>query len=73
MLAVRWRFWTACQSGKAYTMDVAASGGKVMVDHGALRTVRWFGLGELPPVKPPLPVFLNRSVSVLNSVFPEIV
>ena len=45
-------------SGKAYTMDVAASGGKVMLDHGALRTVRWFGLGELPPqVKPPLPVF----------------
>jgi hypothetical protein len=36
-------------SGRAYTNDVAAQGGKVFLDHGALRTVRWFGIGELPP------------------------
>ncbi|MCU6432544.1 DUF1338 domain-containing protein [Undibacterium sp. Jales W-56] len=36
-------------SGKAYTDEVIARGGKVTLDHGALRTVRWFGIGDLPP------------------------
>ncbi|MFZ6675636.1 DUF1338 domain-containing protein [Undibacterium sp. Xuan67W] len=36
-------------SGKDYTSEVTARGGKVMLDHGALRTVRWFGIGDLPP------------------------
>lgn len=57
-------------SGKAYTMDVAASGGKVMLDHGALRTVRWFGLGELPPGEAAITRILKPLGFRLNGVFP---
>lgn len=35
-------------SGRAYTDDVAKSGGKVNFDHGALRTVAWSHNGQLP-------------------------
>jgi hypothetical protein len=34
-------------TGRAYTDDVAATGGKVVFDHGALRTVKWRN-GALP-------------------------
>ncbi|GAB2916445.1 DUF1338 domain-containing protein [Paraburkholderia jirisanensis] len=36
-------------SGRAYTKEAIASGGKVFFDHGALRTVRWERNGALPP------------------------
>jgi len=36
-------------NAKAYVQDVQASGQKLLLDHGALRTVRWFGIGQLPP------------------------
>ncbi|CAG9181618.1 DUF1338 domain-containing protein [Cupriavidus pinatubonensis] len=35
-------------TGRAYTDDVAATGGKVVFDHGALRTVKWRDNGALP-------------------------
>jgi hypothetical protein len=57
-------------TGKAYTQDVAASGNKVMLDHGALRTVRWFGLGELPPGEAAITRILKPLGFRLNGVFP---
>ena len=57
-------------SGKAYTLDVVANGGKVMLDHGALRTVRWFGLGELPPGEAAITRILKPLGFRLNGVFP---
>jgi hypothetical protein len=35
--------------GRQYVSDVAASGGGIFFDHGALRTVRWVHNGALPP------------------------
>lgn len=57
-------------TGKAYTQDVAAQGGKVMLDHGALRTVRWFGLGALPPGEAAITRILKPLGFRLNGVFP---
>lgn len=57
-------------TGKAYTNDVAASGGKVVFDHGALRTVRWFGIGELPPGEAAFTRILKPLGFRLNGVFP---
>jgi hypothetical protein len=57
-------------SGKAYTLEVSAKGGKVMLDHGALRTVRWFGLGQLPPGEAAITRILRPLGYHLNGVFP---
>lgn len=57
-------------TGKAYTQDVAAKGGKVCFDHGALRTVRWFGLGDLPPGEAAITRVLKPLGFRLNGVFP---
>ncbi len=57
-------------TGKAYTQDVAAQGGKVTLDHGALRTVRWFGLGALPPGEAAITRILKPLGFRLNGVFP---
>ncbi len=57
-------------TGKAYTNDVAASGGKVVFDHGALRTVRWFGIGQLPPGEAAFTRILKPLGFQLNGVFP---
>lgn len=57
-------------SGRAYTRDVAARGGKVMLDHGALRTVRWFGIGALPPGEAAFTRILKPLGFALNGVFP---
>lgn len=57
-------------TGKAYTADVAARGAKVCFDHGALRTVRWFGLGDLPPGEAAITRVLKPLGFRLNGVFP---
>lgn len=57
-------------TGKAYTLDVAANKGKVMLDHGALRTVRWFGIGDLPPGEAAFTRILKPLGFRLNGVFP---
>ncbi|MBI3284272.1 MAG: DUF1338 domain-containing protein [Burkholderiales bacterium] len=57
-------------SGKAYTEDVVAAGGKVMLDHGALRTVRWFGSGDLPPGEAAVTRILKPLGYQLNGVYP---
>ena len=57
-------------TGQAYTRDVAACGGKVMLDHGALRTVRWFGIGALPPGEAAFTRILKPLGFALNGVFP---
>ncbi|MEN9868347.1 MAG: hypothetical protein RL748_3937 [Pseudomonadota bacterium] len=57
-------------TGKAYTLDVAANKGKVMLDHGALRTVRWFGIGNLPPGEAAFTRILKPLGFRLNGVFP---
>lgn len=57
-------------TGKAYTVDVAARGAKVCFDHGALRTVRWFGLGDLPPGEAAITRVLKPLGFRLNGVFP---
>ncbi len=57
-------------SGKAYTRDVVASGGKVMLDHGALRTVRWFDIGGLPPGEAAFTRILKPLGYRLNGLFP---
>ena len=57
-------------TGKAYTDDVAASQQKVFLDHGALRTVRYVGLGELPPGEAAITRILKPLGFRLNGVFP---
>ncbi|WP_371874508.1 DUF1338 domain-containing protein [Undibacterium terreum] len=57
-------------SGKAYTLDVAARNGKVFLDHGALRTVRWFGIGALPPGETALTRILKPLGYRLNGNYP---
>ncbi len=57
-------------SGMAYTSEVAARGAKVMLDHGALRTVRWFDLGQLPPGEAAITRVLRPLGFRLNGVFP---
>lgn len=57
-------------TGKAYTDDVAASQQKVLLDHGALRTVRYFGLGQLPPGEAAITRILRPLGFRLNGVFP---
>ena len=57
-------------SGRAYTEDVAARGGKVFHDHGALRTVRWMSNGALPPGEAAFTRILEPLGYRLNGVFP---
>ncbi|WP_395010468.1 DUF1338 domain-containing protein [Undibacterium sp.] len=57
-------------SAQAYTQDVLARGDKVRLDHGALRTVRWFGLGALPPGEVAITRILKPLGFHLNGVFP---
>ena len=57
-------------TGKAYTDDVSRQGGKVMFDHGALRTVRWFGIGQLPPGEAAFTRILKPLGFRLNGIFP---
>ncbi|WP_394781699.1 DUF1338 domain-containing protein [Undibacterium sp.] len=57
-------------TGKAYTLDVAACNGKVFLDHGALRTVRWFGIGALPPGETALTRILKPLGYRLNGHYP---
>lgn len=58
------------QTGRAYTQEVVARGEKVMLDHGALRTVRWFGLGALPPGEAAITRILKPLGYRLNGVYP---
>lgn len=37
------------RSGRAYVEEVARAGGKLVFDHGAVRTVALAGMGDLPP------------------------
>lgn len=57
-------------SGQRYTAEVAARGAKVMLDHGALRTVRWFGIGALPPGEAAFTRILKPLGYRLNGVYP---
>ncbi|MES2103062.1 MAG: DUF1338 domain-containing protein [Pseudomonadota bacterium] len=57
-------------TGKAYTLDVAERNGKVFLDHGALRTVRWFGIGALPPGETALTRILKPLGYRLNGNYP---
>ena len=57
-------------SAHAYTQDVLARGDQVRLDHGALRTVRWFGLGALPPGEVAITRILKPLGFHLHGVFP---
>lgn len=57
-------------TGKAYTDDVVKNKAKVMLDHGALRTVRWFGLGALPPGEAAITRVLKPLGFKMNGLFP---
>lgn len=57
-------------SGRLYTEEVAARGGKVFHDHGALRTVRWMQHGALPPGEAAFTRILEPLGYRLNGVFP---
>ncbi len=57
-------------TGRMYTEEVAARGGKVFHDHGALRTVRWMQNGALPPGEAAFTRILEPLGYRLNGVFP---
>ncbi|HEX8955289.1 MAG TPA: DUF1338 domain-containing protein [Burkholderiaceae bacterium] len=57
-------------TGRQYTEEVAAKGGKVFHDHGALRTVRWIDNGELPPGETAFTRILEPLGYKLNGTFP---
>lgn len=57
-------------TGKAYTDEIANNKAKVMFDHGALRTVRWFGLGALPPGEAAITRVLKPLGFRLNGIYP---
>ena len=57
-------------SGKTYTDELVARGGKVTLDHGALRTVRWFGIGALPPGEAAVTRILKPLGYRLNGKYP---
>jgi hypothetical protein len=57
-------------TGKAYTDDVAAAGGKVHFDHGALRTVRWPDNGALPAGEAAFTRILRPLGYRLNGTYP---
>ena len=57
-------------TGRQYTEEVAARGGKVFHDHGALRTVRWIDNGALPPGEAAFTRILEPLGYKLNGTFP---
>ena len=57
-------------TGRQYTEEVAAKGGKVFHDHGALRTVRWAENGALPPGETAFTRILEPLGYKLNGTFP---
>jgi hypothetical protein len=57
-------------TGRLYTEEVAARGGRVFHDHGALRTVRWMQHGALPPGEAAFTRILEPLGYRLNGVFP---
>jgi len=57
-------------TGKAYTEDVAAAGGKVHFDHGAIRTVRWRENGALPAGEAAFTRILRPLGYRLNGTYP---
>lgn len=57
-------------TGRQYTEEVAARGGKVFHDHGALRTVRWAESGALPPGEAAFTRILEPLGYKLNGTFP---
>jgi len=57
-------------TGRAYTDDVAAAGGKVTFDHGALRTVKWRDNGALPEGETAFTRILRPLGYVLNGIYP---
>ncbi len=57
-------------TGKAYTEDVAAAGGKVVFDHGAIRTVRWADNGALPGGEAAFTRILRPLGYRLNGTYP---
>ncbi|HYD59191.1 MAG TPA: DUF1338 domain-containing protein [Noviherbaspirillum sp.] len=57
-------------TGRLYTEEVAARGGTVFHDHGALRTVRWMQNGALPPGEAAFTRILEPLGYRLNGVFP---
>ncbi len=61
---------TRVPTGRLYTEEVAARGGKVFHDHGALRTVRWKSHGALPPGECAFTRILEPLGYRLNGVFP---
>jgi hypothetical protein len=61
---------TRVPSGRQYTQEIATRGEKVMLDHGALRTVRWFDSGQLPPGEAAITRILRPLGYYLNGVYP---
>jgi 2-oxoadipate dioxygenase/decarboxylase len=57
-------------TGRAYTDDVARTGGRVTFDHGALRTVRWPSCGALPPGEAAFTRILRPLGYRLNGTYP---
>ncbi|MEC5216467.1 hypothetical protein RCH09_001419 [Actimicrobium sp. GrIS 1.19] len=57
-------------TGRSYTEDVAARGGRVFHDHGALRTVRWQHNGALPSGETAFTRLLEPLGYRLNGIFP---
>jgi hypothetical protein len=57
-------------TGRHYTQEIVKRGEKVMLDHGALRTVRWFDSGQLPPGEAAITRILRPLGYCLNGVYP---
>lgn len=57
-------------SGKAYSLDARLKGRSICLDHGALRTVRWFNIGALPPGEAAITRLLRPLGYVLNGTYP---
>lgn len=57
-------------SGQQYTQEIVSRGERVMLDHGALRTVRWFDSGQLPAGEVAITRILRPLGYVLNGVYP---
>lgn len=57
-------------SGRQYTQEIVTRGEKVMLDHGALRTVRWLDSGQLPPGEVAITRILRPLGYYLNGVYP---
>lgn len=65
-----WQAMHQVDAAKAYLADVRAAGQRVVFDHGALRTVRWAHVGQLPPGEAAFTRILKPLGYRLNKKYP---